>query len=223
MTEPVRRLSAVDLSAVVRPRERLLLHGAHTLTDAELVAVLLSAGRVGADALTVADRLLRTVGGVPGLARSHPEALCRLPGLGQATVARLVAALALPSRRDQLNTVTVTCTKDLVPVFQPLLTGLRHERLVVAVCDRRNRVRAVRAVTDGDSTGAPFPVRDIVATTLRHDGHAFAVAHNHPSGDPTPSASDRAATARCHTAAEVAGLAFHGHLIIGEHDTWASA
>jgi len=216
-------VSAVDLSVVARPRERLLLHGAHTLTDAELVAVLLSAGHAGANALTIADRLLRTVGGVPGLSRWHPEALCRLPGLGQTTAARLVAALALPSRRDAVDTVTATCMEDLVPVFRPLLSGLRHERLAVAVCDRRNRVRAVRAIADGDSTGAPMPIRDVITTVLRHDGHAFAIAHNHPSGNTTPSAADRMATARCRNAAEIAGLEFHGHLVIGEHDTWATA
>lgn len=153
------------------PRERLLQYGAHTLTDAELVSLLLSAG---ANTVHLAQRLLETVGGVPGLARWHPEALCQLPGLGEITAARLVAALALPHRRNTMNTVTVIGPADLVPVFRPLLGGLLHERLAVAVCDRRNRVRVVRAVADGQTGGCPAPVRDILATALRHDGHAFA-------------------------------------------------
>jgi DNA repair protein RadC len=203
-----------------RPRERLLQYGAHTLTDAELVSLLLSAG---ANTVQVAERLLETVGGIPGLARWHPEALCRLPGLGEVTAARLMAALALPQRRTTMNTVTVTGPADLVPVFRPLLAGLRHERLAVAVCDRRTRVRTVRAVADGATDGCPLPVRDIVATVLRHDGHAFAIAHNHPTGDPTPSGQDRNATMQCRTAAATTGLKFLCHLVLGEHDSWEQA
>jgi DNA repair protein RadC len=162
-------------------RERLLQYGVHTLTDAELVSLLLSAG---ANTVQVAQRLLEAVGGIPGLARWHPEALCRLPGLGEVTAARLVAALALPQRRTTVNTVTVTGPADLVPVFRPLLAGLPHERLAVAVCDRRTRVRAVRAVADGTTDACLLPVRDIVTTVLRHDGHAFGIAHNHPVAIP---------------------------------------
>lgn len=202
-----------------RPRERLLRCGAHTLTDAELVAVLLPAGRAGEDAQLLADRLLRAVGGVPGLARSHPDALVRLPGLGAATVARLVAAFALPARRDLLGQVRVSRLDDYVPVFRPVLAGLRCERLAVAVCDRRNRVGAVRICGEGATDSAPLPVRDIIATVFRHDGHAFAIAHNHPSGNLVPSTADRNATSRCRSVAEAAGLTFHGHLIIGD-DTW---
>jgi DNA repair protein RadC len=214
---------AVDLDAAIRPRDRLLQHGAHTLTDAELVPVLVSSGRAGSNAVVVADRVLRAVGGVPGLARCHPEALCRLPGLGEATAAQLVAALALPLRRDTMGTVRVHTPADLVPVFRPLLAGARHERLVVAVCDRRLRVTAVRAVADGASDSCPLPTRDVIATVLRHDGHAFGVGHNHPSGDPTPSMPDRNTTLHCQRAAEATGLTFLGHVVLGEHDTWARA
>lgn len=95
--------------------------------------MLLSPGRADGQAAAVADRLLRAVGGVPGLARCHPEALCRLQGLGVVTAARLVAALDLPLRQDTMGTVTVHSPADLVPVLRPVLTGARHERLAVAV------------------------------------------------------------------------------------------
>jgi DNA repair protein RadC len=211
-----------DLPTDQRPRERLLQLGSHALTDAELVAVLLSGGRVGENAVTLAQRLLCTVGGVPGLARTRPEQLTRLGGVGPAKVARLMAALALPHRRELPQEVVVSSLDDLVPVVRPLMAGLHHERLVVAVCDRRLRVRRVAAVADGASDGAPLPVRDVLSLVLRHDGHAFAVAHNHPSGDPTPSAADRAATRRLNAAANTAGLMFVGHLVFGDDD-WRAA
>lgn len=211
-----------DLPPDQRPRERLLRFGSHALTDAELVAVLLSAGKPGENALSLAHRLLYAVGGVPGLARTRPEQLTGLVGVGPAKAARLIAALALPSRREPLDEVLVRCTADLVPVLRPLLAGLHHERLVVAVCDRRLRVRHTAPVADGASDGAPLPVRDVLSLVLRRDGHAFAVAHNHPSGEPTPSAADRAATRKLKLAAESAGLQFLGHLVFTEHD-WREA
>lgn len=211
----------VEIPAAQRPRERLLRLGSHALTDAELVAVLLSAGQVGESALHLAHRVLHSVGGVPGLARTHPEQLTSLGGIGPAKVARLMAALALPSRRDPGAEVVVSCPADLVPVLRPLLSGLRHERMVVAVCDRRLRVRKVGVVADGGSAATPLLVRDVLATVLRNDGHAFAVAHNHPTGDPTPSDADLNASRRLSVAAGAAGLRFLGHLVICEHD-WAS-
>jgi len=211
-----------DLPSDQRPRERLLRFGSHALTDAELVAVLLSTGQAGENAVAMAHRLLHAVGGVPGLTRTRPEGLTRIDGVGPAKTARLMAALALPARRGQHEEVRVGRTADLVPVLRPLLVGLHHERLVIAVCDRRLRVRHVAPVADGASDGAPLPVRDILSMVLRHDGHAFAVAHNHPSGDPTPSAADRAATRRLSMVAETAGLQFLGHLVFADQE-WASA
>jgi DNA repair protein RadC len=211
-----------DLPTDQRPRERLLRFGSHALTDAELVAVLLSAGQTGENALMLAHRLLHAVGGVPGLARTRPEQLTQLAGVGPAKVARLMAALALPERRDKHDEVRVSHVEDLVPVLRPPLAGLHHERVVVAVCDRRLRVRLVSAVTDGSSDSGPLPVRDILSLVLRNDGHAFAVAHNHPSGDPTPSNADLLATRQLAVAANTSGLQFLAHLVITESD-WSQA
>lgn len=208
----------LDLPADQRPRERLLRLGPQALTDAELVAVLLSAGRHGESALRLADRLLQSVGGVPGLARMHPEQLAMVHGVGPAKVARLVAALALPARRDPIGEVKVTGPADLVPLLRPLLSGLRHERTAIVICDRRLRVRKVTAVAEGASDGAPLPVRDMLSTVLRNDGFAFAVGHNHPSGDPKPSPADRNATMRLQVAADAAGLRFLSHLVLTDDD-----
>lgn len=204
-----------DLPADQRPRERLLRLGHHALTDAEIVAVLLSAGRSGESAVALAHRVLHTVGGVPGLTRTRPDRLTRLAGVGPAKAARLLAALALPARSDPMDETRVLTNDDLAPVLRPLLVGLHHERLVLAVCDRRLRVLHVAPVADGATDGAPLPIRDILGIVLRHDGHAFAIGHNHPSGDPTPSPADQAATRRLSMVAQSVGLQFLGHLVFG--------
>jgi len=115
----------------------------------------------------VADRVLRAVGGVAGLARCHPEALCRLPGVGEVSAARLVAALALPPRRNRPDSVRVSGVAELVAVFSPVLAGVRHERLVVAVCHRRLRIVAVRVIADGESDG-------LLGVAARSDHHGAA-------------------------------------------------
>jgi DNA repair protein RadC len=212
----------LDLPTDQRPRERLLQLGPHALTDAELVAVLLSVGQSGESALHLAHRLLHAVGGVPGLSRLHPEQLAKFDGVGPAKSSRLVAALALSTRREPINEVRVTGPEDLVPLFRRELFGLRHERLAVVVCDRRLRVRKVVGVADGASDGAPLPVRDVLSTVLRNDGHAFAVGHNHPTGNSEPSAADRTATMQLRTAAHAAGLRFLGHLVVTD-DAWTLA
>jgi len=213
----------LELPADQRPTNRLLRLGASALTDAELVAILLTTGTHNQDVLTLAQQLLHRVGGVAGLAQCHPEHLIKIHGLGPTKTARLLTALALPTRAHTTHTVTVRCPDDLVPVLRPMFSLLRHERFAVAICDRQARVRTVRTITDGGSDGAPLMIRDTLATVLRHDGHAFAIAHDHPSGDPTPSTNDRQATARIRRAAEVAGLTFLCHLILGAGDTWATA
>jgi DNA repair protein RadC len=208
----------LDLPADQRPRERLLQLGPQALTDAELVAVLLSVGQSGESALQLAHRLLQAVGGVPGLSRMHPEQLTKFDGVGPAKGSRLIAALALSTRREPINEVRVSGPQDLVPLLRQELFGLRHERLAVVVCDRRLRVRKVVGVADGASDGAPLPVRDVLATVLRNDGHAFAVGHNHPTGNPEPSTADRNATRQLQIAANTAGLRFLGHVVITDDD-----
>jgi DNA repair protein RadC len=208
-------LSILDLPADQRPRERLLRLGTSALTDAELVAVLLSGGRPGENALQLAHRLLHAVGGVAGLGRTRPDQLVALSGVGPAKAARLAAALALPARSDRPDgDRRIHDQADLAEVARPMLTGLHRERLVVVVCDRRLRVRHVEAVSDGASDRAVLPVRDVLRLVLRHDGHAFGVAHNHPSGDPAPSRADRQATHRLRFAAAAAELRFVGHVVV---------
>jgi DNA repair protein RadC len=186
-------LRMLDLPADQRPRERLLHLGPHALTDAELVAVLLSVGQGGESALQLAHQ-----------------------------VARLVAALALPTRREPMGEALVRGPKDAVSLFRPLLTGLRHERIVIVVCDRRARVRKIATVSEGASDCAPLPVRDMLSLVLRNDGYAFAVGHNHPSGALEVSPADRNATMRLRVAADAAGLRFIGHVVLTD-DGWCDA
>jgi DNA repair protein RadC len=201
----------------------LLHHGAHALTDAELVALLLGSGRAGANAVDVASRLLLAHGGLAGMQRADATALAREPGVGPAKAARVVAALALASRTSRSSDVrpTVRRSSDVARIVAHYFTGARRERVAIVVCGAGNRVLDTLVVADGGAHGASFPLREILAEVLRRDGVALALAHNHPSGDPTPSAADRRTTSALRSAADGVGLRLLDHVVIAG-DEWRS-
>ena len=212
----------VDLPTTERPRERLARLGATALADRELLAVLLgTGGQPGHGAHDLAERLLTRFGSVADLARAHPSDLARTAGVGAAKASALAAAFELarraqaPPRSQRLST-----TADLVPVVMPLLGGRSRERLVVVICDRINRVLACEVLSEGSAERALVPVREVIVAVLRRDGAAFALAHNHPDGDPTPTEADVEASQRVELAAAAVGLRFLDHVVITGH-TWS--
>lgn len=207
-----------------RPRERLLRLGGAATSDAELIAILLGSGRVGESALEIAQVLLAEWGGLQGLAQADAAALARVPGVGPAKVSRLVAGFGLATRlaTARESWPRVTSSAEIARHAAPVFAGARSERLVVLVVDGGQRLRRTETVASGSAGSCPVPVREIVATVLRHDGVGFAVAHNHPGGDPQPSAADRNATRALQAAAEATGLRFLDHVVIAGRQ-WRSA
>lgn len=103
---------------------------------------------------------------------------------------------------------------DVTEVARRELDGLRRERVLVLVCDAANRLRRTVIVSEGSIDRSLVPVREILNAVLRHDGRAFAIAHNHPSGSPEPSEADHRATVEVRDAASVVGLRFLGHVVV---------
>lgn len=199
-----------------RPRERLVTLGPGALADAELVAILLGTGRAGVGAVDLASRLLRRHGGAAGLRGVDVRALAKEPGVGPAKAARVVAALSLADRvaGGVDGRPVVRRSSDLVVVTGPRFAGARRERVVLVVCGGGGRVLDVVTVAEGGAHGAAFPVREVLAETLRRDGTAFGLVHNHPGGDPTPSAADRRATSAVRGAAAAVGLRLLDHVVV---------
>jgi DNA repair protein RadC len=198
-----------------RPRERLLRCGVEALSERELLALVLRHGRRGESALDLATSLLGEYGGLSALASARPEELATKSGVGAAKAAALVAAFQLGRRvgLDEAPHVLRT-PSDVTEVARRELAGLRRERVLVLVCDAANRLRRSVIVSEGSIDRSLVPVREILNAVLRHDGRAFAIAHNHPSGSPEPSEADHRATAQVRDAAGVVGLRFLGHVIV---------
>lgn len=205
-----------------RPRERLLRDGPSALSDAELVAILLGSGSRGANAVDTAHSLLSHWGGPVGLASARPVELAKQVGIGPAKAARIVAAFTLGSRLSTPRTGSrLTTSVEIASLARALIGRERTERVLILVADGSLRLIHTEVVAAGRARGCPVPVREVLATALRHDGSAFAVSHNHPSGDPTPSAADRDATHRLREAAAQVGLRYLDHVVVTTTD-WRS-
>ncbi|MEU1985313.1 DNA repair protein RadC [Nocardia sp. NPDC019395] len=213
-----------DLPRAQRPRERLCALGPQALSDGELLALLLGQGKRGASAVELALTLLAEFGGVSGLASARPEELVRLCGVGTAKAAAITAAfqLAARARGGALPAAPLLRAEDIARAAYPLFSGARVERLLVLICDARNRLRRSVFVAEGAIDEVAVPVREILNTVLRHDGRAFALAHNHPSGDPAPSVDDRRASTVLAVAAQTVGLRFLDHVVLAGEE-WRRA
>lgn len=216
-------VAITELPPSERPRERLRDRGPKALSEAELLALVIGAGTKGRSALDVARELLVEWGGLGGLATSAPEELAARHGIGPARAAALVGALEL-SRRARVvsDRAVVRRQADLGELAVDELAGLRRERVIAVVLGPGNRLRRVVAVADGAAEWARCPVRDVLNAVLRNDGIAFAVAHNHPSGDPTPSERDLRMSGLLVDGARATGLRFLDHIVVGA-DEWRSA
>jgi DNA repair protein RadC len=200
-----------------RPREKLLARGGSALSDAELLAVLLGSGVRGKDAIALGRELIAGAGSLAGLlGESTPGK--KLPGIGPAKWARIVAALELARR------VLAEELRDLPGMRSPgdsaayLRAQLRHLPYEVFGClylDNRHRVLAFEELFRGTVDGASVHPREVVRACLRHNACAVIFAHNHPSGVAEPSAADRAITRQLIDALRLVDIRVLDHLVIG--------
>jgi DNA repair protein RadC len=212
------RVALSDLPEHERPRERLLAQGGAALTDAELLAALLGTGTRSVSALDLARQLLAAYGDLPAMGRAEVADLARRPGLGLARACSIAAALEL-GRRAQTprgDRPTVRTSSDVWAYYAPRLSHLNREVFHVMCLDIRHRLlRDVRVVEGGLTTCSVLP-REVFAAALREGAPAVIFVHNHPSGDPTPSADDLSLTARLKQAGAVLGVRALDHVILGE-------
>lgn len=197
------------------PSERLTCCGVDALGAEELIALILQAGHRGQNGLETARRLARDFGSISRLGSARPEELTTLSGITPEQAAALVSSfrLARLAASDPVPS-SLRSAADVAVVAKRELANARRERVIVLVCNSANQLQRVVAVSDGSIDRAVLSNRDILNAVLRHDGRAFAVAHNHPSGDPVPGWEDVRATAELRQAARTVGLRFLEHVVV---------
>jgi DNA repair protein RadC len=197
-----------------RPRERLLARGVEALADSELLALVLRSGTRGMSALDLASALLAEYGSIDALGIASPEELAMRKGIGPAKAASVVAAFRMANSHSTTRPPALRTALDVAEIALRELKGARRERVLVLVCDASNRLRCTSVVSEGSVDRSLVPVREILNAVLRRDGRAFALAHNHPSGQMESSDADRKATDEVKAAARITGLRFLGHVIV---------
>lgn len=216
---PGYRLSVKEMAPDERPRERLKLRGPSSLSDGDLLAIILNTGIVGENVLDVSQRLLADHGGLRGLFKMETSELARIRGLGDAKSVRLKAALELGRRLAVLNPevqAQVGSPDDVANLLQIEMAALEQEQLRVVLLDTKHRILSVRTVYQGSVNQAQVRVAEVFRDAIRQNATAIVAVHNHPSGDPTPSAADVSLTIELVRAGELLDIDLLDHLIIGQ-------
>lgn len=216
-------MSLKRLPPGARPRERLAALGPGALSAPELLALLIGSGTAEASATALGERALARfegpAAGLGGLASAGVADLARLPGWGPARASAVVAAFELGRRAAREPLGERPCFDSPAKVHAWLAPELAHrdrEVCVALVLDTKHRLIASETVATGTATETLVHPREVFKLAIARSGAGLLVAHNHPSGDPTPSAADRLLTERLVRCGEVLGIPLVDHVIVGK-------
>jgi DNA repair protein RadC len=209
-----------DMAEFDRPRERLIQIGAEVLSTAELLAIILRSGTMGESALRVAERLLIEFNHLPGLSRATITELMNVKGVGDAKAAEIKAALEIgrrlvasaPEERPK-----VTTPDDAFHLLKSEMMFLDQEQLRLILLDTRNRVIRTPTIYVGSLNTSVIRVGELFRAAIRENSAAFIVAHNHPSGDPSPSPEDINVTRQIVQAGKLLDVDVLDHIVIGHN------
>ncbi|MCM8855354.1 MAG: DNA repair protein RadC [Candidatus Thiodiazotropha sp.] len=202
-----------------RPREKLLQRGAHSLSDAELLAIFLRTGVTGQTAVDLARSLLGEFGGLRQLLAANQQQFCQARGLGQAKFAQLQAVLEMSRRylREQLRkSDSLTNPQQTRNYLQAKLRHYPYEVFSCLFLDNRHRIICYEELFRGTIDGASVHPREVVKRALEHNAAALILAHNHPSGVAEPSRADQQITKRLKEALALVDIRVLDHIVIGE-------
>lgn len=202
-----------DMPTLDRPREKLLDKGPGVLSDLELLAILIGSGNSSADVMTLAGRLLKVIddgGGMP-----MTESLKQVPGIGPAKAAVIAAALEFARRRIRPEGVKIASPTDILPLVRHM-ADRKQEHFICVSLNGANEVIATRIVSVGLVNRTQVHPREVFADPITDRAAAVIVAHNHPSGNLTPSPEDVSITGQLKAAGEVLGIQVLDHIIFSD-------
>ena len=205
-----------------RPREKMQQKGAAALTDAELLAILISSGTKEKSALDLArDILALAKNNLKELGRLNVLELQKIKGIGEARGITICAAMELGRRRQMsegLERETIKSSKDAAHIFMPLLQDLNHEVFCVMYLNQSRRLLRCEMLSSGGMTATVVDVRMILKNCLLYNANQVIIGHNHPSGSTKPSEADKQLTYKLRDAGELMDVKLIDHLIIAGHE-----
>lgn len=219
--EPVQyRLTIKDMPADLRPRERLLREGAQSLTDPELLAILLRTGTATSTALELAAVVLTHFNGLRGLVQASVEELSEIKGVGPAKAAQIKAALELGKRvatNAPEQRVVIKTPEDAAGLVMEEMRHLDREHFRALLLNAKNQVIGQEVISIGTLNSSTVHPRELFKNAIKRSAAAIILIHNHPSGDPSPSREDIEVTRRLIEVGHLIGIEVLDHLIIGDN------
>lgn len=210
-----------------RPREKLLLKGPQSLSDSELLAILIQNGTHERSALDLAREVLKLgKDSLPELGKLNIKELMRVKGIGEAKAITLVAAMEIGRRRQALSVLekpVVSSSTDVALYLQSLLRDHKHEVFAVLFLNRANKINHFEVISRGGITGTIADPRIILKKALEEDAVSLILCHNHPSGSLRPSQSDEDLTRKIKEAASYFDIKVLDHLIVSEDGYYSFA
>lgn len=208
-----------DMESDERPRERLFRIGPGALSNYELIAILLRNGIPGENVIDQAKRLLSSHGGLSGLKKVSVTELSKQKGIGIAKASQVMAAVELGKRLSVMNDdndrITIQCAENVYDFVCYEMSSFDHEELWVLNLDTRHRIIATDRLYRGSLNNSPVRVSEVFQKPIVRNAAAVILVHNHPSGDPKPSAADIAVTKSIQQAGNLLEIKMLDHIIIG--------
>lgn len=209
-----------EMPAEERPRERLSKHGPAVCSTAELLAILLRTGTTERSALGLGELLLSHFHGLRGVANATIEQLSAVKGVGEVKAIQIAAAIELGKRNAVLSDdekPVIRSPQDVANLLMPELRDAKKEHLKSLVLSTKNQVIRIHTVSVGILDSSLVHPREVFKDAITASAAAIIVAHNHPSGDPTPSTEDRRITQRLAEAGQIIGIELLDHIILGDN------
>jgi len=188
------------------------------LSDTELVALILQTGLATREVLDVSSRLIAEAGSLHGFASWQPVDFARLKGIGRVKARQLAALVEIARRMMKPVTdepILMNRPELIAEYFRPIIQGLEIEKFWVACLNRKNRLKKLVEVTSGTATSALAHPREVFRAAIREGATAVVCVHNHPSGDPAPSAADLQVTRQLREASKAVDIDLLDHVIVG--------
>jgi DNA repair protein RadC len=208
-----------ELAESDRPRERLVELGSQSLSNAELLAILLRVGVQGENAVQLGQRLLQNFGGLSGLHRASVEEVCQEKGIGAAKAAQIKAAIELGRRLAKEvpeERPTISSPEDAAVLVQYEMSALPQENLWIIILDTRNRLISTEKIYKGSLNSSMVRIGELFKPAIQRSAASIIIVHNHPSGDPTPSPEDITLTRAILQSGKLLDIEVLDHLVIGQ-------
>ncbi len=209
-----------DVHIEDRPRERLIRQGAQSLSNQELIAILLRTGTKQESVLALANRVLNYFEKLHGLKHATLEEMISVKGIGEAKAVQLLAAIELGRRLAQKEVdtrFTIRSPQDAATYLMPEMSSLQQEHFVVLFLNVKNQVLHKQTIFIGSLNSSIVHPREIFREAVKRSAASIICAHNHPSGNATPSPEDIEVTKRLQEAGYIIGIELVDHVIIGDH------